>query len=60
MSGNSLNTTYLDEQGAVAPAGGWANVTLDYTLSVADILPDVTIEDVMNVQGGYLCYEYDY
>jgi tyrosinase len=60
VSGNSLNTTYLAEQGYVAPKGGYAETTLEYVLSVADIVPDVQIVDVVNVQGGYLCYEYDY
>ncbi|PQE32034.1 tyrosinase protein [Rutstroemia sp. NJR-2017a WRK4] len=60
ISGNSLNTTYLEEQGYVAPKGGYVETSLEYVLSVADIVPDVQIIDVVNVQGGYLCYEYDY
>ncbi|KAF7885976.1 uncharacterized protein EAF02_004485 [Botrytis sinoallii] len=60
ISGNSLNETYLAEQGDVAPAADWPQMTLEYTLTTADILPDVQIYDVVNIQGGYLCYEYDY
>ncbi|KAH8647224.1 hypothetical protein BX600DRAFT_484524 [Xylariales sp. PMI_506] len=60
MDGNALNVTYLELAGDVPPAGGWPNTTLDYVLNVYDILPDVEIREVMNAQGGLLCYEYDY
>lgn len=39
---------------------GWVNATLDFPLTIYDILPDVTIADVMDPEGGYLCYTYDY
>ncbi|RAH77187.1 Di-copper centre-containing protein, partial [Aspergillus japonicus CBS 114.51] len=41
------------------PATGWVNVTLEYNLTSYEILPDVTIERVMDTEGGYLCYTYD-
>lgn len=58
MSGSVFNETYLEVEGITAPAA--STTTLDYVLNVADILDDVTIEDVMNAQNGLLCYEYDY
>lgn len=58
MSGTTFNTTYLTAEGIDAPATATAG--LDYILNIADILPDVTIEEVMNVQNGLLCYDYDY
>lgn len=60
VSGNAWNFTYLKEAGTVLPASLNPNTTLDYVIEVADIVPNVTIETVMNIQGGYLCYEYDY
>ncbi|CZR52293.1 related to monophenol monooxygenase (tyrosinase) [Phialocephala subalpina] len=42
------------------PATGWVTTTLDYVLSSYGIIPNVTIDEVMNIQGGYLCYEYEY
>jgi tyrosinase len=42
------------------PATGWVTTTLDYVLSSYGIIPNVTIDKVMNIQGGYLCYEYEY
>ncbi|KAH8826786.1 hypothetical protein DL96DRAFT_1815858 [Flagelloscypha sp. PMI_526] len=34
------------------------NTTLTYTMSMADVTPDVTVGDFMDTQGDYLCYEY--
>lgn len=59
MSGNAWNMTTLAVNNVVLPASEW-NTTLDYTLAVADVIPSVPISEVMNAQGGYLCYEYDY
>jgi tyrosinase len=42
------------------PSSGYEEVTLDYVLSSLGVLPDVTVYDVMDTEGGYLCYEYDY
>ncbi|KUL90519.1 hypothetical protein ZTR_00075 [Talaromyces verruculosus] len=41
------------------PKSGWVNTTLDYTLYSYNILPNVTVGQVMNTEGGYLCYNYD-
>lgn len=60
MSGNAWNTTYFAESGAVVPQGANANTTLDYVLHSENIMPDVEISKIMNIQGGYLCYDYDY
>ncbi|TVY17755.1 Tyrosinase ustQ [Lachnellula arida] len=42
------------------PATGWVNTTLDYVMHSFDIFPNTTVGSVMDIQGGYLCYEYDY
>lgn len=34
--------------------------TLNYVLSSLNFYPSVTVGDVMNTEGGYLCYKYDY
>ncbi|CAN8100041.1 unnamed protein product [Discula destructiva] len=60
MSGNTLNETFLEVNGVTLPSSVARNTTLNYTLTVEDILPDIQIWEVMNAQGGYLCYEYDY
>ncbi|KAF7589831.1 hypothetical protein BBP40_003641 [Aspergillus hancockii] len=54
ISGPTLNHT-----ANVEPAGGWPNATLHYELSSFNIKPNVTIGEIMNTQGGYLCYGYD-
>jgi len=38
--------------------GGGKLVTLNHTLSSLGIIPDAKVKDVMDIQGGYLCYEY--
>jgi len=39
--------------------GDSANVTtLGHVLTSYEAIPNVTVSDVMDVQGGYLCYEY--
>ena len=35
------------------------NVTLSFPLSLGVNAPNVTIQDVMDVKGGALCYDYD-
>ncbi|GLB07505.1 hypothetical protein AtubIFM57258_002848 [Aspergillus tubingensis] len=42
------------------PSTGLINITLDYNLTSYEIIPDATIEPVMDTEGGYLCYTYDY
>ena len=41
------------------PKSGWVNTTLNYTLYSYNILPNVTVGQVMDTEGGYLCYNYD-
>ncbi|XRM44260.1 hypothetical protein ABZX51_007407 [Aspergillus tubingensis] len=41
------------------PSTGWVDVTLDYNLTSYKN-PDATIEQVMDTEGGYLCYTYEY
>jgi len=33
-------------------------ITLNHVLGSLGIIPDVTVRDIMNIKGGYLCYEY--
>lgn len=40
--------------------GGFVEMTIDYEMNMFDIVPNVTIADVVNIQGGYLCYDYEY
>ncbi|GLA74820.1 hypothetical protein AtubIFM55763_006066 [Aspergillus tubingensis] len=49
----------INESANVEPASGWPQTTLNYTLTTFDIMPDVTVADVMNPVGGYLCYNYE-
>lgn len=53
ISGNTVNETLYPSQIGV-------NATLDYVLQLSDIVPDVKAVEVMNAQGGFLCYDYDY
>lgn len=34
--------------------------TLDHVLTLYGIRPNATVRDVMDIKGGFLCYEYDY
>ncbi|KXJ87286.1 hypothetical protein Micbo1qcDRAFT_185635 [Microdochium bolleyi] len=34
--------------------------TLDYVMTTYGIHPNATVRDVMDIQGGFLCYQYDY
>jgi tyrosinase len=54
ISGPSVN-----ESANAEPIGGWQNTTLHYVLSSDEILPNVTVGEVMNPQSGYLCYGYE-
>lgn len=42
------------------PEGGFQETTLDYVMTTYEIRPNVTVGDVMDIQGGFLCYQYDY
>ncbi|KAI1847898.1 hypothetical protein JX265_001904 [Neoarthrinium moseri] len=50
------------EMAAAAPdphAGDKGNVTtLGHVLTSKGIIPDATIADIMDIKGGYLCYDY--
>ncbi|CZT12091.1 hypothetical protein WAI453_007383 [Rhynchosporium graminicola] len=37
---------------------GSKNTTLNHVLSSFGIIPDTTVKEIMDIQGGYLCYEY--
>ncbi|EKD21315.1 uncharacterized protein L3040_000650 [Drepanopeziza brunnea f. sp. 'multigermtubi'] len=50
----SGNTTVTE------PADGWEEMTLDYELSMFGVGESVRMEEVMNIQGGYLCYAFEY
>ncbi|PBP27391.1 tyrosinase [Diplocarpon rosae] len=50
----SGNTTVTE------PSTGWEKLTLDYELSMSGAYENVRLEEVMNAQGGYLCYTYEY
>jgi len=39
---------------------GSGAVTLDYKLSSQGLRNDIKVRDVMDTQGGFLCYKYDY
>ena len=50
------------EMKAVTPdpqtGDGGKTMTLNHVMSSLGIIPDVTVKDVMDTKGGYLCYEY--
>jgi tyrosinase len=37
---------------------GGKNLTLNHVMSSLGIIPNATVADVMDIKGGYLCYEY--
>lgn len=39
---------------------GCQETSLSYVLSSQGFYPNVTVSQVMNTEGGYLCYDYDY
>ncbi|KAJ0118780.1 hypothetical protein J7T55_013034 [Diaporthe amygdali] len=53
MSGNTVNETLYPQQAGV-------KASLNTTIQQQNIIPDIQIREVMNAQGGYLCYDYDY
>lgn len=68
MAGRNVPTyDYLYDADLYFVTDSWLNydgdnggnvTTLNHTLSVLGLLPNVTVGDVMNIQGGLLCYEY--
>ena len=46
--------------GNTAPDGSGPTLTLDYVLTSMGLRDDATVADVMDIQGGYLCYQYSY
>jgi tyrosinase len=51
-----------DEMKAVTPSpqdgDGGPETTLNHVLGSVGIIPNTTIAEIMDIQGGYLCYEY--
>ncbi|KAF3910242.1 hypothetical protein ABW21_db0203966 [Orbilia brochopaga] len=35
------------------------NITLDFIIGLGNLAPDIPVRDVMNIQGGILCYDYE-
>ncbi|EXL68034.1 hypothetical protein FOPG_15880 [Fusarium oxysporum f. sp. conglutinans race 2 54008] len=50
----------LYQLGGPSTQGGYEELTLDYVMTTYGIRPNVTVRDVMDIQGAYLCYRYDY
>lgn len=46
--------------GNTQPDGSGPPLGLDYVLTSKGLRDDVTVRDVMDTQGGYLCYRYSY
>lgn len=47
-----------DTEFAMYPTGLPPNLDLDSVMPAVGMFPEVTIADVMDTQGGYLCYKY--
>lgn len=68
MTGQNIPTAeYIAQQGLYNVTDAWLDydgdnggnmTTLNHTLSVLGLLPNATVADVMDIQGGLLCYEY--
>ncbi|KAH8670203.1 hypothetical protein BGZ60DRAFT_527687 [Tricladium varicosporioides] len=68
MTGQNVPTAeYIAQQGLYNVTDAWLDydgdnggnmTTLNHTLSVLGLLPNATVADVMDIQGGLLCYEY--
>ncbi|KAF4417048.1 monophenol monooxygenase [Fusarium acutatum] len=50
----------LYQRGGPSAQGGTEELTLDYVMTTYGIRPNVTVKEVMDIQGGFLCYKYDY
>jgi tyrosinase len=42
------------------PATGWALLDLKYEMDMFGVVENIRLGDVMNIQGGYLCYAFEY
>lgn len=68
MTGQNVPTAeYIAEMGIYNVTDSWLDydgdnggnmTTLNHTLSVLGLVPNATVADVMDIQGGLLCYEY--
>lgn len=50
----------LTEINGPTASDGTGVLNLDYVLTSRGLRPDVTVRDVMDTMGGYLCYRYSY
>ncbi|CZR44972.1 uncharacterized protein FPRO_14724 [Fusarium proliferatum ET1] len=50
----------LYQLGGPSTQGGTEELTLGYVMTTYEIRPNVTVKEAMDIQGGYLCYKYDY
>ncbi|EWG48604.1 hypothetical protein FVEG_08309 [Fusarium verticillioides 7600] len=50
----------LYQLGGPCVQGGTEETTLDCIMTTYGIRPNVTVKEVMDIQGGFLCYKYDY
>ncbi|TLS27447.1 hypothetical protein PpBr36_05465 [Pyricularia pennisetigena] len=50
----------LYQLGGPSTQKGTDQTTLDYVMTTYEIRPNVTVGQVMDIQGDYLCYQYDY
>lgn len=65
---NAPTQSYIDQQGLYYVTAAWTDydgdnggkvTTLNHTLSLVGLLPNIIIKDVMDTNGsGMLCYEY--
>jgi tyrosinase len=61
MGGRNVPTdAYRNALGLPEVTDEWLarETTLDHVLDIGGVYPTATIRDVMDIQGGFLCYEY--
>ena len=54
------NRNRLSDIASPTNQNGGGTLTLDYVLSSRGLRPDVKVRDVMDTEGTYLCYKYNY
>jgi hypothetical protein len=54
MELNNVTDSLLDYDGDT----GGNMTTLNYALSMLELVSNRTVADVMNIQGSFLCYDY--